>query len=425
MKQASISGNFQNFFASYPELPFVLLWGFIYSLSLHPDAPWGDGLGYAISVQQGFDLGVNANSHFGYLNFFAFIKKLTAAEDALVLLRYGSVFWACISIWMAFRIGFALSGSRLNGILCLQMLASGFACWRLACIPEVYSMELAFFSAALYCFFDWLRTGRASRFFLFALIHAVGLLVHIHLILMFVLYPLAWIQRRKEFYFPALLAYLLPFSVFFTSVEVLRINIWPQILFENQQQQLLSFGWKRLLAGPFFSTVILLYMMSGILLIPFLKKNTRITFRNPLFQAGILLFLSFFLFSSLYPDPGIFVFLLPAFLLMAIGFSLMVQDNTSAMKRLIVFMPVFQTVCYILLFLGLRSFAPQEWLETQRIKGGPGFVSLPWAKGNAASVCDITRKLPPDSIPEGLRWNADQVAVRDSLLLLNEKAVNR
>ena len=425
MKPGSISGNFQNFFGSYPELLFVLFWGFVYCLSLHPDAPWGDGLGYAISVQKGYDLAVNANSHFAYLNFFALLKKLTGATDALFLLRYGSVFWACISLWMTSRIGFLLSGSRQTGVLCLQMLASCFACWRLACIPEVYAMELAFFSMGLFFFLDWFQTGRVSRFCLFALIHAIGLLVHIHLILMFVLYPLAWIMRRKDFFFPALLSYLLPISVFFASVQILGINSWSQILFENQQQQLLSFGWRRLLYGPFFSTAILLYMMPGVLWIPYLIKNVRISWQNPLLQTGILLFLSFFLFACLYPDPGIFVFLLPAFMLMALGFSLLVQDGAPRLKRWIVLMPVFQTAFYILLFFGLPLFAPQAWLQTQKIKGGPGFVSLPWARGNAASVADLTRTLPADSIPEGMRWNARQVAVLDSIRLLNKKAESR
>jgi hypothetical protein len=425
MKQGSISGNFQNFFSSYPELPFVLFWGFVYILSLHPDAPWGDGFGYAISVQKGYDLAVNANSHFAYLNFFALLKMLTGAEDALLLLRYGSVFWACISLWMAFKIGFLLSGSRLTGILCIQMLASCFAFWRLACIPEVYTMELAFFSLALFSFMDWLQNRRTTRFCLFALIHAIGLLVHIHLILMFALYPLGWILLRRDFFYPALLFYLVPMSVFYASVEILELNSWSQILFENQQQQLLSFGWQRLFYGPFFIAAILLYMMPGVFWIPFLIKNVRISLQNPLLQTGILLFLGFFLFACLYPDPGIFVFLLPAFLLLALAFSLLAQGSLSGMKYWILLMPVFQTAFYIILFFGLRLFAPQAWLQTQKIKGGPGFVSLPWAKGNVASAADLTRSMRVDSIPEGLRWNADQVGVRDSLLLLNQKAESR
>jgi hypothetical protein len=305
------------------------------------------------------------------------------------------------------------------------MLASCFAFWRLACIPEVYSMELAFFSTAIYAFLEWLQNRRTSRFCLFALIHAIGLLVHIHLILMFALYPLAWILRRRDFFYPALLFYLIPMSVFYASVEILELNFWSQILFENQQQQLLSFGWQRLLSGPFFSAAILLYMMPGVFWIPVLIKNVRISLQNPLLQSGILLFLSFFLFACLYPDPGIFVFLLPAFMLMALGFSLLVPAGAPRLKSWIVLMPVFQTAFYILLFFGLRLFAPQAWLQSQKIKGGPGFVSLPWARGNAASVADLTRTLPADSIPKGLRWNARQVAVLDSLRLLNQKAESR
>jgi len=420
MKPVSISVNIRNFFQHFQELPYLIFWGMVYGLGRHPDAPWGDGLGYAIAVQNGFDLACNANSHFAYLNFFAVLLRIFGLGDALQLLGLGSVFWACISLLIASRIAKLISGRMETGIICLQVLASCFAFWRLASIPEVYAMELAFFAACLYSFLQWRRSGKPHWFYLFALVHAIGLLVHIHLIFLFLLHPLAWWWTKKSFVWPSVFLYLIPVLAFFFSVEILKLNSWSQLLFENQQEQLLSFSLNRLIKGPFFAAGILLYMMPVLLFLPFLALKRHIPFYNQDFQAGLLLFLSYFFFASLYPDPGIFVFLLPAFLLLALTISRLLEGRQYLRKIALLF-PVFQTATYLLIFIGLKTFAPESWKSSQKIKGGPGFVSLPWANGNVASVLEISRSWPADSIPEGMRWNSRQVAVWDSLRLLHQK----
>jgi hypothetical protein len=420
MKPVSISVNIRNFFQHFQELPYLIFWGLIYWLGRHPDAPWGDGLGYAIAVQNGFDLACNANSHFAYLNFFALLLQIFDLSDALHLLGMGSVFWACVSLLIASRIAILLSGRMETGIICLQILASSFAFWRLASIPEVYTMELAFFAACLYSFLKWCRSPQSKWFYIFALVHAIGLLVHIHLIFLFSLYPLAFLWFKKPLPWPSVFLYLVPALVFFFSVEVLKLNSWAQLLFENQQEQLLSFSWHRLIRGPFFVGGILIYMLPVLLFLPFLALKRQIPFSNQDFQVGLLLFLSFFFFASLYPDPGIFVFLLPVFLLLALAISRLLEGRQN-LRRIALLIPVFQTAAYLLLFFGLKTFAPESWQSSQKIKGGPGFVSLPWAKGNVASVLEICRGWPADSIPEGMQWNSSQVAVWDSLRLLHQK----
>jgi hypothetical protein len=54
------------------------------------------------------------------------------------------------------------------------------------------------------------------------------------------------------------------------------------------------------------------------------------------------------------------------------------------------------------------SFAGDERIAGQDIKGGTGFLFLPWAKGNVASVLDKMKVIPLDSFPENERWNARQ-----------------
>jgi hypothetical protein len=54
------------------------------------------------------------------------------------------------------------------------------------------------------------------------------------------------------------------------------------------------------------------------------------------------------------------------------------------------------------------SFAGSYSIARQEIKGGTGFLFLPWAKGNVASVLDKMNRIPLDSFPENEQWNARQ-----------------
>ncbi len=422
MPEQPISANFRKFSAAIPELPYLIFWGLVYAIGMHPDAPWGDSLGYAIAIRKGFDLAGNANSHFAYLNFHALVLKVFGFSDGLSLLGFASVFWACLALWLTSTISRLVSGSREAGILSMQVLASCFAFWRLASIPEVYTMELAFFAACLWYVLRWCKLGGEANFYGFAFFHALGLLVHIHLILLFPVYIWILFFFKRKIPLAALVFYLIPAFVLWFSVDVLQLNSWSQVLFESQQNQLLSFSLLRLLKGPFFVAGLLVFMLPAIFLLPFSKVKFLDSGRwiRPEFQVLILLVITFSGFASLYPDPGIFVFLLPIFLLISLAAGSL-ASKTGSFFWLRWALPAFQSGFYLLLFAGLQLFSPPDWRNSQQIKGGLGFISLPWARGNVASVRDKIRELSPDSIPEGLQWNVRQSQTWDSLSSANHQ----
>ena len=400
----------------------TLFWFLIFIAGKHPDAPWGDGVGYALAIRNGFDFATNANSHFLYLNLNAALVKITGIQDTAAFLGYCSAFWAAVSLYISYEIGNLLAG-RKAGWISLNLLASCFAFWRLASIPEVYSMELAFFAACLYLLLRWSNSFERIYFHGFLLVHALGILVHIHLIVLFPLIGALFFLSKKTPPLSALIWYLIPFLTCFWSVEFLGMNSWSQVLFDSAGTGLLSFQILRLIQGPFFVIALLIFMMPAFPLLVYLAGKQRILElkSTPFFWPAVFLLASFGGFAALYPDPGIFVFLLPAFLVLAIFAGILLAETTQ-IKMLLPMIPVFQLACYVSGWLAFHHFAPESYLQQQEIKGGSGFIFLPWARENVASVLEKSKSLPPDSVPVGMRWNSAQAIRYDSIRLLDKQA---
>ncbi len=397
-------------------------WFLIFLFGKHPDAPWGDGIGYALAIRNGYDFATNANSHFLYLNLAEVFVKILGIQDTAAFLGFFSAFWAAVSLYITYEIGKLLAGQKA-GWISLNLLASCFAFWRLASIPEVYSMELAFFATCLFLLLRWSNSSERIYFHGFLLFHALGILVHIHLILLFPLIGALFFLSKKTPPLSALIWYLIPLLTCFWSVEFLGLNSWSQVLFDSAGTGLLSFQMLRLIQGPFFIIALLLFMMPAFPLLVYLAGKQRILElkSTPFFWPAVFLLASFGGFASLYPDPGIFVFLLPAFLILSL-FAGILLSETPKILRLLALIPAFQLACYLSGFWVFNLFAPDSFLQQQEIKGGTGFLFLPWARGNVASVLEKSQSIPPDFVPVGMRWNSEQALRYDSIRLLDKQA---
>jgi hypothetical protein len=400
----------------------TLFWFLIFMAGKHPDAPWGDGIGYALAIRNGYDFATNANSHFLYLNLAEVFVKILGIQDTAAFLGFFSAFWAAVSLYITYEIGKLVAGQKA-GWISLNLLASSFAFWRLASIPEVYSMELAFFATCLFLLLRWSNSSERIYFHGFLLVHALGILVHIHLIVLFPLIGALFILSKKTPPLSALIWYLIPFLTCLWSVEFLGLNSWSQVFFDSAGTGLLSFQMLRLIQGPFFVIVLLIFMMPAFPLLVFLAGKQRIMQlkSTPFFWPAVFLLASFCGFAALYPDPGIFVFLLPAFLVLAL-FAGILHAETTQIKKLLTLIPVFQLACYVSGWQAFHHFAPESYLQQQEIKGGSGFIFLPWARENVASVLEKSQSIPPDSVPVGMRWNSAQALRYDSIRLLDKQA---
>jgi hypothetical protein len=167
-------------------------------------------------------------------------------------------------------------------------------------------------------------------------------------------------------------------------------------------------------------------MMPAFPLLVFLAGNQRIMQLKSasFFWPAVFLLISVVGFASLYPDPGIFVFLLPAFLILSL-FAGILLSETSKILKLLAMIPAFQLACYLSGFWAFNHFAPNHFLKQQEIKGGSGFLFLPWARGNVASALEKSRSIPPDSVPVGMRWNSAQALRYDSIRLLDKQAAGQ
>jgi hypothetical protein len=112
-------------------------------------------------------------------------------------------------------------------------------------------------------------------------------------------------------------------------------------------------------------------------------------------------------FASLFPEPGIYVFLLPVILVISI-------INGRILAEFVRPIPAVASILIIqLLFFYsgkqlFDSFAGADRIARQEIKGGTGFLFLPWAKGNMASVLEKMKEISLDSFPKNEQWNARQ-----------------
>ena len=389
-------------------LPALLIfWLVVYSFGKHPDVPWGDGLGYAMAIEYGFDLATNANSHFLYLNFHRLLMMVFQVQDPVFLLGWASVGWAMICLFLTYKISSVWSGKNA-AVISTTLLASSFPFWRHACIPEVYTMELAFWAGQFLLIYFWTeRQDKQARNILF-FVHALSLLVHIHFILAFpVLFIICLI--RKEWPVVAWLFYCIPVLVVLFSVFYLETNTISQIFFENVQDKMLSFNWQDKLKGPFFTLFLLIAMFPlgmGLLLFGWFKDRKLIysgSYSNIL--IGTLIPLAGF--ASLFPEPGIYVFLLPVILIVSLISGRILAGYTETLTAVSCIL-LFQLMFFYSGKQLFDSFAGDERIAGQDIKGGTGFLFLPWAKGNVASVLDKMKVIPLDSFPENERWNARQ-----------------
>jgi hypothetical protein len=379
----------------------------MYSFGKHPDVPWGDGLGYAMAIENRFDLATNANSHFLYLNFHRLTMLIFHIQDPVFLLGWASVGWALICLFLTFKISSVSSGNNA-AVISTMLLACSFPFWRHACIPEVYTMELAFWAGQFLLIYYWTeqqnKLARNGLFF----VHAISLLVHIHFILFSaVLFVICYV--RKEWPILAMLFWLIPVSVVAFSVYYLETNTVSQVFFENVQDKMLSFQWYDKLKGPFFTLFLLLAMLPlgiGLMVFGWLKDR-KLLFKGPFSKILIGSVIPLAGFASLFPEPGIYVFLLPVVLVISL-ISGRILSN---------FIKPFIAVAGILIFQlsffysGKQVFdlyAGKERIARQEIKGGTGFLFLPWAKGNVASALDKMKVIPLHSFPENEQWNARQ-----------------
>lgn len=388
-------------------LALMIFWFFVYSLGKHPDVPWGDGLGYAMAIENGFDLATNANSHYLYLNFHRLLMLAFQFKDPVFLLGWASVGWALICIFFTFKISSVWSGNT-SAFISATLLASSFPFWRHACIPEVYTMELAFWACQFLLIYYWTeRQNKLARNVLF-FVHALSLLVHIHFILFFpVLFIICLV--RKEWPFVAWLGYFIPVLVVVLSVFSLETNTISQVFFENVQDKMLSFNWKDKLKGPFYTLFLLLAMFPfGIGLLVFGCWKDRTIVAGSLF-ARILIgsVIPLAGFAALFPEPGIYVFLLPVILVISLFSGRIMSRYTESLKAIAGIL-IFQLLFFYSEKQLFDSFAKSNSIARQEIKGGTGFLFLPWAKGNVASVLEKMNRIPLDSFPENEQWNARQ-----------------
>lgn len=383
----------------------LIFWLVVYVSGMHPDAPWGDGLGYALAIENGWDWGMNANSHFLYLNLYHLIYSVFRLENGLMVLRSASVFWALATLFSLYRWQEKRIGPK-GAFLALQMLASGFAFWRHAEIPEVYTMALCTWVWVLWALETWekepenlLHQHRLMAFLVLAF------LVHVQILLLGPLLLFRAKHHRKVLAFSPFLWILLPLGLAYYAVEILNLHSWQAILTENVGHKFvdgnLSFLWK----GPFMVLLILVWLVPIFFLV--LVKSRFPHFLSFSLSELFLILGPILLFAIRFPEPGIYVFLLPACLVL----SCLAAETIANLFSFPIALPlilVFQLAWFEAQKLGLNRFAPASFRASQEMKGGLGFICRPWAKGNVASVLQKTEGLSPDSLPSDLDWNVQQ-----------------
>lgn len=387
----------------------LIFWFTLYSAGRHPDVTWGDSLGYALAIRNGYDLSINANSHFLYLNFHRFMMNWTGIQDSMAVLSWASVVWSLATLYVVYLIGKLLKNKE-TGLLSLHMLAVLFPFWRQACIIEVYAMELFFWALLVFNLVKWYHTHTKIYLGLAMLVHAVGLLVHIHFMLFF---PVLVFMLFRSRTFPAhwFLVYLGPVCLVTYLTYFLKINSPEEVFFDTIRQGMLNVSLVQILCGAGMVAFLWVAMFPVGLLILFARFSSArslllSSIRNPLAQSLFLQVIMLVAFCSMYPAFGIYVFLLPVFLMSALATSVVAQRFFHFSVYLKIAGIVVLQVCIYLTVNGLSASLLHSYLSKSIVgRGGPGYYVLPWARGNAPSLLEATRQ---NAVPEDLDWNRRQ-----------------
>lgn len=406
LKPNNLTGN-QKFTWDLPLLGCLLFWASVYSLGSHPDAPWGDGLGYALAIESGWDWGMNANSHFLYLNFHHLLFTIFPFRDGLQLLNLASVFWAIVALfslyqWQKPRLG------KSGSLLAVQALATCFVFWRHANVPEVYTFSLCTWIWLLHAIDLWKvapeRTGLQHNV---AICTVVGMLAHIQIILVFPYLFYLVIKCRKALKISPFLWFLIPSALAWNAVEICQLHSWQAVLTENVGSKFLEAEFDFLWKGPLFVVGLLVWQLPLFflgLMLPGAGQRIRPFIQHSGFWWMVLPVLAF---AARFPEPGIYVFLLPVCLLLCPGLVLLWKDRLPT-SILLGFFLLFQVAWFFGQYQLIQTFAPSSFVNKQEVKGGVGFLCLPWAKNNVASILQKTESLPADSLAADADWNVRQ-----------------
>lgn len=376
---------------------------------MHPDVTWGDGLGYLESAESGFDPATNANSHFLYLLFCRMLILGLPWFSAAKVMGLVSVFWALVVLLMAY-LTVKTWRNEISGLFSLHILAAAFTFWRHACIIEVYTMELAFWCLCSWCLLKYLRENHSMYFGAMIFFHATGLLVHVHMLLFFPVF-LYLFRYKKNLPLAPFAFYLLPVLVVLYSVYILKANTLEQVFLDSAGDKMADIRLIELAKGLLIVPALLVFAMPLAWMLAFVfRKEAAAQYPllagDPFVLAQVPVALLVTGFSLLYAGPGIHVFLLPLMLYLSWIFAS-------------VFAAVFPrpgwtaafSAAHVLLVFGFYLVYSQGFYRRNpltEMKGGPGYLILPWANGNASSVLETSARYPIEQIPPEIQWNAEQ-----------------
>jgi hypothetical protein len=380
-----------------------------YCTGMHPDVTWGDSLGYLQAAEKGFDPGTNANSHFLYLLFCRSLIEILPWFEAQKIMALVSVFWALLVLLLSYLLGKSLK-NEMAGLFALHILACAFTFWRHACIIEVYTMELAFWAGCFWFFLLFLRTGQSRFFYALVFCHATGLLVHIHLLLFFPAF-LYVILQRKPMPWAAFFLYVIPVAVVFFSVFMLNANTLEQVFFDAIGDEMTRISLSRLAMGILLIPGLLVFSMPLAWLLIFLCRKevaqvVREWKKDAFILAQIPVMLTVLAFAWAYASPGIHVFLLPVMLFFSLFLGCVCSLKFPEKGWAAVF-PALHILLIFNVFLIYSSLIYRR-SDLTEIKGGPGYLLLPWARGNASSILETAARYPLEEIPSEIRWNVEQ-----------------
>jgi len=385
----------------------LLAWAIVYSIGKDTGITWGDGLGYAMGIEAGYDLATNANSHFLYLFLGRTIFYLTGVQDVADVLGWLSVASSLFTLLLVFQIGLEWKNEK-TALYALNILGSCFTFWRHACIIEVYNFALVFWAFFILGWLRYCRSKSNSGMWMMCISFALGILAHIQFVLLLPFWILVFARKRPNNFWP-MISFLAPIVVVSFSVYVLKLNSLQSVFFDSIGDKLFAPGWMNILKGPFFIfglSIVLnpVLFAVGLFFLLFKIKSIAIL-KFDLFVQGILLMLvCIFGFASLYPEAGIHVFLLPGFMIIALitGFYFTELKFAFAIVILYPFLQVFAFFLSNQIYDFVKNEKENSLLKW---KGGSGYLFLPWARGNARSILEVAENYPIDSIPKELHWN--------------------
>lgn len=408
----------------FPAIIALIIIATIYILFMAETVGYGDGLGFLITVMNGYEPATNATGHFLYVNIMSFFVHNLPGGTLILKCVLFSILFSVLTLIQVYRTCNLLTTSRIAALASTVLLALSFTYWRQTEIIEVYMFNNFFFATLLFYVLEDLKTGTNKNNIKSSIVLGLSLLGHIQNLLLglFFLYYLILTNGVKAkpviksgFIVGGIASLLILIPLIFNT------NSIQSVFFQNDlfQSKATDYDFYMLFRGFAKSIVYLLY--NFLFFIPFLIHGAWLQFKENKkhFMLFMLAILPFWAFAAKYDVPDNYVFFLQAYIILVIlstkSFTTFISVYPKVKRAIVPAIFILLPLTYFSAWKTAKALPQLRELDSYKsYKGGVKYLTWPGMK-DTGDLLETTKEIyltgkKPPAFQE-FKWTYDQALI--------------